>query len=100
MANRSFVAHEQISDDSKCVESNNAKIILFATTTCPNCKMAEKFLGDSGIAYEKIYADQNPDLAKQFEIKQAPTLVITDGTNVEKVMNVSNIRKFAETYKK
>ena len=100
MANRSFVAHEQISDDSKCVECNDAKIILFATTTCPNCKMAEKFLGDAGIAYEKVYADQNPDLAKQFEIKQAPTLVIINGDNVEKLMNVSNVRKFAEAYKK
>ena len=100
MANRSFVAHEQISDDSKCVECNDAKIILFATTTCPNCKMAEKFLGDADIAYEKVYADQNPDLANQFEIKQAPTLVIINGDNVEKVMNVSNVRKFAEAYKK
>ena len=62
--------------------------------------MAEKFLGDAGIAYEKVYADQNPALAKEFDIKQAPTLVITDGDKVEKVMNVSNIRKFAETYNK
>ena len=100
MANRSFVAHEQISYDGKSVECNDARIILFATTTCPNCKMAEKFLGDAGIAYEKVYADQNPDLAKQFEIKQAPTLVIINGDNVEKVMNVSNVRKFAEAYKK
>ena len=100
MANRNFVAHQSIEVTDECVDSNGAKIMLFATTTCPNCKMAEKFLGDAGIAYEKIYADQNPDLAKQFEIKQAPTLVITDGTNIEKVMNVSNIRRFAETYKK
>ena len=100
MANRNFVAHESLSADDARVECDNAKVILFATTTCPNCKMAEKFLGDAGVAYEKVYADQNPDLAKQFDIKQAPTLVITDGNNVEKVMNVSNIRKFAETYKK
>ena len=25
-----------------------------------NCKMAEKFLNDAGIAFEKVYADQNP----------------------------------------
>ena len=62
--------------------------------------MAEKFLGDAGVTYEKVYADQNPDLAKQFEIKQAPTLVIVNGNDVEKVMNVSNIRKFAENFKK
>ena len=100
MANRNFVAHEQVADTEAYVECDDAKIILFATTTCPNCKMAEKFLGDAGIAYEKVYADQNPDLAKQFEIKQAPTLVIINGDNVEKVMNVSNIRRFADTYNK
>ncbi|MBE6534711.1 MAG: ribonucleoside triphosphate reductase, partial [Ruminococcaceae bacterium] len=100
MANRDFVAHEQVSSNEACVECNDAKIILFATTTCPNCKMAEKFLGDAGVTYEKVYADQNPDLAKQFEIKQAPTLVIVNGNDVEKVMNVSNIRKFAENFKK
>ena len=100
MANHNFVAHEQVAATESCVECDDAKIILFATTTCPNCKMAEKFLGDAGIAYEKVYADQNPDLAKQFEIKQAPTLVIINGDNVEKVMNVSNIRRFADTYNK
>ena len=99
MAKRNFQTVENVEVADECVQNENAKIILFATTTCPNCKMAEKFLGDAGVVYEKIYADQNPELAKQFEIKQAPTLVITDGSNVEKVMNVSNIRKFAETYK-
>ena len=100
MAGRNFVAHEQVGAADACVKCDNAKVILFATTTCPNCKMAEKFLGDAGVAYEKVYADQNPDLAKQYEIKQAPTLVITNGENIEKIMNVSNIRKFAEEYKK
>ena len=100
MANRNFVAHEQINADDSCVNCDSAKIILFATTTCPNCKIAEKFLNDAGVEFEKIYADQNPDLAKQYEIKQAPTLVIVSGENIEKVMNVSNIRKFTEAYKK
>ena len=100
MTSRSFVAHQSVEEIDVCVESDNARIILFATTTCPNCRMAEKFLGDAGVVYEKIYADQNPELAKQFEIKQAPTLVIINGDSVERIMNVSNIRKFAEELKK
>ena len=100
MASRSFVAHQSVEETDVCVESDNARIILFATTTCPNCRMAEKFLGDAGVVYEKIYADQSPELAKQFEIKQAPTLVIINGDSVERIMNVSNIRKFAEELKK
>ena len=71
--------------------------MLFATTTCPNCKMAEKFLRDANITYTKVYADQNPELAKEYGIMQAPTLVIVSGDKTEKIVNVSNIRKFAET---
>ena len=68
------------------------KVMLFATTTCPNCKMAEKFLDKAGIAFEKVYADQNPALAEEYGIHQAPTLVV----NGEKIVNLSNIKAFIE----
>jgi len=68
------------------------EVLLFATTTCPNCKMAEKFLDKAGIAFEKVYADQNPALAEKYDIHQAPTLVV----NGEKIVNLSNIKAFIE----
>ena len=80
----------------KVVNAEGAKIMLFATKTCPNCKMAAKFLDDAGIVYDKLFAEENADLATKLEIKQAPTLVIVKGDSVEKIVNVSNIRKFAE----
>jgi len=103
LAKRNFDVAKESAAADVCVsceeKSGDSKLILFATTTCPNCKMAEKFLNDAGIAFEKIYADVNADAAKQYDIKQAPTLVITNGDKFEKIMNVSNIRKFAETSK-
>ncbi len=73
------------------------KIYLFATKTCPNCKMAGVFLDKAGIAYEKIYAEDNAALVSKFGIKQAPTLVVTvDGVETEKAVNLSNIRKFID----
>ena len=59
--------------------------------------MACVFLDKAGLAYEKLYAEENPDLAKTYGIKQAPTLVVVreDGS-FECVANVSNIRKFIE----
>ncbi len=80
-----------------CTCESEAKLILFATKTCPNCKMACVFLDKAGLAYEKLYAEENPDLAKTYGIKQAPTLVVVreDGS-FECVANVSNIRKFIE----
>ena len=73
-------------------------IMLFATKTCPNCKMAEKFLNDAGMAFTKVYYEDNRELAEEYGIKQAPTLVVASGNSVMKIENASAIRKFiAET---
>ena len=79
--------------------AGDAKLILVATTTCPNCKMAEKFLSDAGFSFTKVYADQQPDIAKKYNIKGAPVLVIDNGDSFDKIENVSNIRKFIESNK-
>ena len=73
------------------------KTVLFATTTCPNCKMAVHLLEKAGIEFEEIFADKDPEAAKQFEIRQAPTLVLIDGENVQKIVNVSNIKAYIES---
>ncbi len=88
--------------DTSCCEpetqsTDNARIILFATKTCPNCRMASKFLDEAGIAYEKVYADENPDIVAKYGVKQAPTLIIDADGKIDKIVNVSNIRKFTET---
>ena len=85
--------------EEACVCDSDDSIILFKTETCPNCKMAEKFLGDAGIVYDTVYANKQPELAKQYGIMQAPTLVVTRNGKTEKIVNVSNIRKFIETLK-
>ncbi len=76
-----------------------AGVMLFATKTCPNCRMAEKFLADAGIAYNKIYAEDAPELIAKYGIKQAPTLILLTDGSVMKIENVSNIRRFADTHK-
>ena len=77
----------------------DAELILVATTTCPNCKMAEKFLNDAGVTFTKVYADKEPEVARKYNVKGAPVLVIADANGFEKIENVSNIRKFAEANK-
>ncbi len=72
------------------------KVMLFASKSCPNCKMAEMFLSKACIPFEKIVAEEYPELAQKYEIKQAPTLVLESSSGFEKIVNVSNIRKFAE----
>ena len=80
---------------------NISGTFLFATKTCPNCKMAAMFLEKAGIPFEKVYADENVELVERFGIKQAPTLVVAeDGNEIEKAVNLSNIRKYIETVQK
>ena len=72
----------------------DAQIILFATKTCPNCKIAAKLLDDAGVAYEKLYVEDNRELATSLGLKQAPTLIVRDGENVQKFVNVVGVREF------
>ena len=60
----------------------SARAILFATPTCPNCRIACQYMDKAGFAYDKIMATEQPELAKQYGVKQAPTLVLPDGTKI------------------
>ena len=70
------------------------KAILFSRVTCPNCKVAEAQLTKAGVPFEKLIADENVELCKQYGIKGAPTLVITDGTNFQTYYSVPEIKKY------
>ncbi len=72
------------------------KVLLFATRTCPNCKIADTMLQEAEISYEKVYAEENADLANEYGVKQAPTLVVVNSDKVEKYSNASNIRTYIE----
>ena len=104
MAGRSFMTEktepatvEKVGETTPAATGKDRRVILFATKTCPNCKMAEKFLQEAGIAYEKIYADDAKELTESLGIRQAPTLAVMEGdVAVEKIVNVSNIRKYTE----
>ncbi|MBE6619393.1 MAG: ribonucleoside triphosphate reductase [Ruminococcaceae bacterium] len=89
-------ASEALAPANDFAKDTSEAIILFATHTCPNCKMAKVFLDKAGIDYEVIYADDNPEAAAEFDIHQAPTMIVSKGGDTEVITNVSNIRKFAE----
>ncbi len=72
----------------------NANALLFATQTCPNCRIACGYLDKAGIAYEKKMANENAGLVEKFGIVQAPTLVITDGTNFKKYAGAGAIKQY------
>ena len=100
------IAHSKLTHDGCCCGSDshlNDDLIsndkenvayLFATPTCPNCKIACATLDKAGFGYEKIYATDKPELAAKYGVKQAPTLVVVADGEVSKYVGVSDIRKF------
>ncbi len=71
-----------------------AQVMLFTTATCPNCKIACALLDKAGVAYEKLLANDNAEMVEAFGIRQAPTLIVTDGEGYEKYTGVSEIKKY------
>ncbi len=72
----------------------NARMYLFATPTCPNCKIAAVALDKAGMVYEKIYANEHIDMAKEYGVRQAPTLVVVSDGATEKYAGLPEIKKY------
>ncbi len=69
-------------------------LYLFTTKTCPNCHAAKEYL--KGTSYAIIDAEENPELAGEFSILQAPTLVEIKEGGIRKYVNASNIKRYAD----
>ncbi len=81
------------------VSAGDAPNILFATPTCPNCKLAAALLDKAGVPYVKMIAEEHPDLVEKYGVKQAPTLVLTNGESFEKYRGVSDIKGYLTAVK-
>ena len=76
------------------MQSCHAQVYLFATPTCPNCKIAAAAMDKLGMVYEKVYANEHIDMAKEFGVRQAPTLVIASDGAIEKYAGLPEIKKY------
>ena len=72
------------------------EILLFATKTCPNCKMAKMLLDKANIKYQVIDAEENVELTKKYNVTKAPTLLVPNEKGIEVFENASNIKGFIE----
>ena len=64
---------------AEAADAKEKRTILFSRVSCPNCTMAANYLAKAGVEYEKVLADEHMDMAREFGVKQTPTLVVTDG---------------------
>ena len=71
--------------------SSDPSILLFKTTTCPNCKAATAMLDSAGIPYTLVDASEHKDLVRKYSVMSAPTLVLVKGDTYERFRGVSDI---------
>ncbi|MEJ8737227.1 ribonucleoside triphosphate reductase [Erysipelotrichaceae bacterium HCN-30851] len=77
-------------------QSDEEGIFLFTTKTCPNCKVAIKWLKETNIPFKLIDAEENMKLARKYKVFLAPTLVNCHNQTIDTYTNLSNIRKFID----
>ncbi|MBQ9841563.1 MAG: ribonucleoside triphosphate reductase [Clostridia bacterium] len=97
----SVLTHEGPKPLAQECDCNNSAladgVYLFATATCPNCKIAMPMLDKAGVAYVKLLAEENAELVTALGIKQAPTLVVIAGGAADKFVGVSEIKKYIQS---
>ncbi len=69
-------------------------VVLFATKTCPNCKVVMSMLDRAGIGYEKLYVEENEQKARELGLRQAPTLIVYKNGKAEKFVNISGVKEY------
>lgn len=94
-----FEKESSVGDAVRSILADTRKPMLFTTATCPNCKMAKKFIADAKFDCDILLAEDNQELVKLYEITSAPTLIVFDNGSPVKIQNVSNIRKFLDELK-
>lgn len=79
----------------KTAEAPKDRRMLFTTKTCPNCRIAKVVLDEAGVPYEMIDAMEHSELARQYKIMKAPTLVVVSGDETKIYSNASEIREYS-----
>ena len=96
----SVLSHGVLSEEAvieQVIDTSLEDITLFATKTCPNCKMAKMLLDKAGIKYKVVDAEENPDLTKKYNVHKAPTLLVPTEDGFEAFENASNIKGYIES---
>ncbi|MDD4291461.1 MAG: ribonucleoside triphosphate reductase [Clostridia bacterium] len=85
--------HAQHKEEMPVSQCSNESRMLFVTKTCPNCKIARAILDKAGIEYDVYDANEEREMTKEFDIKQAPTMLVVNDSDYKKYVGVAEIKK-------
>ena len=92
-----LASHKEEKEDVIETPKTLNEILLFATKTCPNCKMAKMLLDKAGIKYVVIDAEEEKEKTLAYSVKKAPTLIVPNGNSYDVYENASNIKGYIES---
>lgn len=73
------------------------ELLLFTTSTCPNCRIAKEMLHKAGVGYTPVLAEEKPEFAEKYGIMQAPTIVITNENEHKLIAGLSGIQQLIDS---
>lgn len=82
---------DEVTSQQEPIVVEGDRTLLFTTKSCPNCKIIAMHLEEAHIEYEKIDAEETPELVQKYGIRQAPTLVVVRNGETDIYTNASNI---------
>ncbi len=92
------IVQAQAQENAAC--GANARVMLFATKTCPKCKVAASMLEKEGIEFEKLFVEENEELARGYGLRQAPTLVVESDGKIATFAEIAGVKEFITNYVK
>ncbi len=76
------------------VSGADAIHLLFVTKTCPNCRTIKPQLDAAGIGYTVMDVEENMELAQQYGLSRAPSLVVIHGNTHSVYAGVPEIQTY------
>lgn len=83
---------------ANCTSGAN-EVLLFTTKTCPKCRIAKDMLGKAGVEYTPILAEEQPELARKYGIRQAPSIIVKDDIDDKLFTGLSDIQHMINAIK-
>ena len=68
--------------------------LLFTTKTCPNCVRIKPLLKEAGIAYKELDVAENTDLARNYGLSRAPSMVVVTAEGATVLAGAEKIKEF------
>lgn len=89
--------------DDECLTANCTdganEVLLFTTKTCPKCRIAKDMLGRAGVEYTSILAEEQPELARKYGIRQAPSIIVKEDSDDKLFTGLSDIQHMINAIK-